>query len=262
MVRENLPTVTIINELTRDSLQLNKREIASFKQISKPVNNTKVPKEEDEDENHHAGNYMLASSAFETESGETVATGHWILLENLQYSFNENVSITTNILGINPISVGLKTQFRLKDRVFAGATGSAFGTIFSSTGSPAFFGYLGQAYVTFGTTNHNITAGAGVAGLKLNLISSLVTSTSVANFPFVSGAFCQRINRNFGVVGEGYYFLGTTSVIGGASVKIYSNDYNCWTLGLYTMINESNNSINVDLKNYFIPYLGIRRRFN
>lgn len=262
VVKENASAIVVSNEQTRDSLQINKKEISYFQILDRRINNKQQPKEEEQEQNPHAGTYMLSSSAFETQNGEAVANNHWILLQNLQYSLNENVSVTTNVLGINPISFGLKTQFRLKDRVFVGASASAYGSLFSNSGNPVFFGYLAQTYLTFGSTNSNITTGFGLAGLNLSALSSLVTSSAVVSLPFVSGAFCQRINKNFAFVGEGYYFLGATSVVGGVSVKFFNNDYYCWTIGMYTLINEANRSVSIDLKNYFIPYLGIRRKFN
>ena len=213
------------------------------------------------DANVHAKNYMFLSSAFLFEEGKAIANSHWLLLENINYAFTENWAITLNTLAFYPITLGVNCAFQLSDDNYVGGSVFAIGDITSGGNSTPLFGYGLHGKFTHGGSNKNITLSGGIIGLNADLFYSSRNNVFV-NTAFVSAAYCTRFKKNVVLNIEGWYLPELQSGLGGFGFKFIGNEYTCWTVGCYALLNNSDNTLRVNLKAVPVPYFGVSRVFN
>lgn len=248
--------VTIENRMTHETVELRKSEIV--------IRNQRKATDETTDfigENPHARNYMLMNSALLFEESKASTNSHWLLLENLEYSFTKNWAANINTLAFYPFTIGIKCAFKVGENNYVGGNAFAIGDIFSGSSSSLLFGYGAQARVTRGTSNKNFTFAGGIFGMKSELFNISTTSAYV-NMPFVSAAYCNRLSKNIALNFEGWYLPDLSSGLAGAGIKFVGDPSYCWTLGCYALMNGYNNTVRLNLKTLPIPYFGVSRKFN
>lgn len=248
--------VKIENRITHETVELRKSEIV--------VRNQPRTRDVVSDEiggNAHARNYMLMNSALLFEEGKASTNSHWLILENLEYSFTENWAANINTLAFYPFSLGVKCADRVGDNTYIGGNAFVIGDIFSGSSSSLLFGYGGQARVTRGTSNRNFTFSGGIIGLKSELFYTSSTSAYV-NLAFVSAAYCNRLSKNVALNFEGWYLPDLSVGLAGAGIKFVGDPNYCWTLGCYAFLNGYDNTVKLNFRTLPIPYFGVSRKFN
>lgn len=92
VVKETKDFITLEYRSTQDRMDIRKSEILSYKVLSQRENKVADVL----GENEHADAYILASSAFLFDPESSRSNTHWLLIENMDYAFNENWAITVN----------------------------------------------------------------------------------------------------------------------------------------------------------------------
>lgn len=258
VINETRDVVTIENRNIHETLELNKNDIIS----AKPFPEKSVYQQDILGDNIHAGSYLLTGSAFEFEEGEVVSNNHWLILQNIEYAVNKNWAFTTNAIAFFPFSIGLKCSYRIGDMAHVGGNVFGMANLLSNDRSlPFLLGYGGLVKYTYGTSNKNLTLSGGVLGVSTAWLA-IAASDVYVNVPFLSAGYCNRFSTNVAFVSECYYMPQTTTLFGGAGVKLVGNENYSWGFGLYTFLSTYNNSLSLSLKTVPIPYIGVGRRFN
>jgi len=253
---------------TRDSVQvlsgvaakelfwLAKQDLESFSPETAP----RIPHASEYGDNDHAGTYMFSSSAYPFEEGEARTTGHWLLLENIDYALSDNWAVMFNTIAFYPVSVGVKCAYQVGEQEYLGANVYAVGDPISGSPGRSLFGYGGSIRFTRGSTNNNITAAAGVFGINTQIYYT-VRNIPYVNMPYFSLAYTNRIRKKIALTMEGWYLPEIGSGLGGAAVKFVGNDHFCWTVGCFTYISNGDQGLNVNLGAIPLPYFSLARRF-
>lgn len=256
VISETKNEIVVENKISLERTTLKKNDIYSYRPLK---TNHSYPNDAEAEENLHAANYMLSSGAFLFEENTGSSTGHWLLVENIDYAFNENWAVNLTTLAFYPFGLGVKCAYPVGREEYVGASVFAMGDLFSDNGSSPFFGYGACARFTKGNSNNNFTFSGGVVGI--NSLFSSPGNISFLNMSFISGAYCTRLRSNIALNLEGWYFPGSGSGLGGAGVKFIGNDYLCWTVGVFSLINGNDNVLQVNYKAIPIPYFSLSRKF-
>jgi hypothetical protein len=265
VTKETKDAILIEHRSIHGTMQLNKSDIIS----AKPMENIKQPEENSFGDNNHADSYMFSSSAFTFDEGGIVSRNHWLLMQNIDYSFTENFAFTTSAIAFLPYCFGLKGAFRMDDLNYAGGSVFAIGNIFSNNQASVFGAYGLQARYTHGTSNNNFTFAAGLIGISNTWLPQPV-SKPIVNVGFLSGAYCNRFSKRVAFIAEGWYFPSSLSVIngldlsfiGGIGIKLVGNDYYSWSFGCYSFLDTYDNNFRINRGSFPIPYVGIVRKFS
>jgi len=248
--------VTLENRITHETVELRKTEIIRISQTkSRELANEIMG------ENLHAKNYMFLSSSFLFDDNRASTNSHWLLLENIDYAFSENWAISLNTLAFYPITLGAKCSYQLNEDTYVGANVFAIGDITYTGNSNLLFGYGAQGKITKGSSNKNLTLSGGVIGLSADLFYTTSTNPYI-NLVFVSAAYCNRFSKKVALNLEGWYLPDANAGLGGIGFKFIGDDVTCWTVGCYTLLNNYDNSLRLNLKTIPIPYFGVSKRFN
>lgn len=254
---ETAEFVTVENRDVHETYELKRKEIV----YAKPYTDAQTYTDLVLGENYHAGNYMLAQSAFLFREGRVASTSHLFLLDNVEYAFSENWAITANTLAFfYPISIGVKCAYAIDDMNYAGGNIFGIGIRGSNNGSGLYgYGVLGK--YTRGTSNNNFTLFGGVIGLNSDILFNRATNIFV-NTAFMGGAYCKRLSQRVALNVEGWYLPEITTGMAGIGIKLVGNEVTCWTFGCYTFLSNYNNNVQVNLRTLPLPYFGITRNFN
>lgn len=248
--------VTIVNKGTEESFELRKSEI-----IRVTVNRGRIPREEIMGENPHAKGYLFLTSAFLFEPNKTSSYSHYLIFENINYAFSENWALSVNTLAFYPFSLGIRYAYHINDNNYLGFHVFGLSDVVSGFGSSFLFGYGAQGHFTKGNSNKNVTISGGLLGLNADIFYTS-PGVSFVKLPFVSAAYCNRFSRKVAFNLEGWYLPDVNSGLGGAAFKFISNDFTCWTVGCYALMNNRNHKAGLDFYPLPIPYLGISKRFD
>jgi hypothetical protein len=248
--------VVLENRITHKTVELRKKDIVNIQ-----INRRRDISNEILGENLHAKNYLFLSTAFLFEEGNASTNSHWLLLENIDYAFNEHWALNLNTLAFYPFTLGVKCAYLLSDDNYLGGSVFGVGDVTSGGSSTPIFGYGVQAKFTKGGTNKNVTVAGGLIGLNANLFYTTTNKTFV-NMPFVSAAYCNRFSKNVALNLEAWYLPEEAIGLGGLGFKFVGNEYTCWTVGCYTLLNKYENSLKLNTKVIPIPYFGVSRNFN
>jgi hypothetical protein len=254
VIEETTDAITVEHRVTHQKSILKKSEILSAKPAPPNAMGRIV-----EEENLHARNYLLSSSAFLFEPNTSHSTGHWLLLENIDYAFSKNWAVDLNALAFYPFSLGVKCAYKVGDEEFIGANVFGVGDFFSSNSNSFFWGYGACAKFTKGSSNHNFTFSAGLLGINSDIYT--YRNVSFVNMAFLGGAYCNRISKLLALNLEGWYLPESQVGLGGVGVKFLGNESFCWTLGCFTLLNNYSNTFRINGKNIPIPYFSLSRKF-
>lgn len=205
--------------------------------------------------------YMLAENALLFEENTLYMNSHWLLMEKFDYAFTENIDICMSTLAFYPYSLGLKGAFQLQGNDYIG--GSVFGVadITAKGPSPWFLGYGALARYTKGNENRNFNLSAGLVGLNSNFFS-MYRSTPFVNMMLLNAGLCSRFRESLAFNAEAWYLPALNIGLGGVALKFMSDEYNCWTLGCFALLNGNNDGITLNLKSLPLPYFGVSRKFD
>lgn len=256
VTKETKDFVTLENRITNETVELRKNSILRVSSSkSRDLSNDLMG------ENYHARNYMLSRTAFPFEANKTSSTSHWLLLENINYAFNENMAISVTTLIFYPVSVGFKCSFPMNDNNYIGGSLFGVGDILSGAGGSLLFGYGAQGHFTKGNSNKNITLSGGVLGLNNDFFYTS-QGASFVNLSFFSAAYCNRFTKKVALNLEAWYLPEVRAGLGGFAFKFVGDEITCWTVGCYAFMNTYDNSLRLNLKALPLPYFGISKRFN
>jgi hypothetical protein len=210
-------------------------------------------------DNPHGESYVLLSSAFPFRKHSVSTTGHWFLLGSSEYALHRNWAVTANSIGFMPVTLGIRSVFRLTKLNHIGFGTFIAGSIQDRLGL-FFLGYGGSARFTHGNSNRNLTLLAGVAGLSSDLFPRLATPGYV-NMTYLGGAYCNRFRKYAAFNIEGWYLPDNGLGIAGGAFKLFQDEHTCWTLGCFAFFNNSFTGLRFQTTTLPVPYFGIKRRF-
>lgn len=260
VVKETKDFITLEYRSTQDRMDIRKSEILSYKVLSQRENKVADVL----GENEHADAYILASSAFLFDPESSRSNTHWLLIENMDYAFNENWAITVNSFAFYPVSLGVKGHFKIDDLNYIGGNVFVMGDILAKTSSRSaigLWGFNGFAKYTHGTTNNHFTVTGGVLGINSELLPGLTTAPFV-NLGFANVSYCNRFAKHASVNVEAWFFPQSESGLGGLSVKWLRDENLAWNFGCYMFIENYAISLAPSLSTMPIPYIGYYRKFN
>ncbi len=254
VISEDETFVSATNRETRENWELRKSEIARFSIVGGPQSRS-IPEPMS---NPHSRDYLLSTSAFLFEPNQISSNGHWFLLDQIDYAFNENIALSVHTIAFYPMATGLKFAFPLSKMDYIG--GTVVGMV-NLTSGPSFMGYMGAARFTHGTDNRNMTLSAGLLGLNSSLLYEFPTEPFM-NTPFTSIAFCNQFAAKTALNLEGWYLPNEDVAMAGIGIKYLESENTCWNFGCYTLMQRVNNNLHVNLKALPIPYIGLSRKFD
>ncbi len=214
--------------------------------------------------NPHPENYMLFSPALPFEPQQLSSTGHWLILENIQYAFNENWAINATALTFYPCAIGVKNTFKVNRNTYVGASANAFAWLGGNDGSSNLLGFLLQAKLTQGNSNRNFTAGAGLIGLNSALFGLNLSGNTFIQTPILSMGFCNRFASRWSLVLDGHMLPEEMLMIGGAGLKFLNDEKRCWSFGFYSFLRDPQSQILAGNRSFSLPlpYLSYARKFD
>ncbi len=258
VVEETKDYIVLENRNTHEKIEINKSQIV----LTASKNKNKNYAQDILGENEHASNYMLSNTAFLFEEGSSVSNNHWIFLQNIDYALSENWAVSVSSFIFYPLAFGLKYSYKINEYNHIGFSTNAMGNVIISTNLRSmFWGYTAAAKYTYGSDNKNLTISAGLLALNSDLIDP-GTTTRFINIPFLSGAYCKRVNEKFVLLGETWLFPQTLAALAGAGFKYLHSNRIAWTFGCYTNIVSEKNALKIDTKSIPIPYISFSRKFN
>ncbi len=257
IVKETRDSITVETDTKKEQVVLAKNLIA---RVSLQKTN-RVPAKEPMGENPHALNYLLLNSAMLFEEGKARTNSHWLLLESIDYAFTENWGLCLNTIAFYPTTLGVKCAYQMGDAGYVGGHVFGIANITSNNSSSAFWGYGALAKYTRGNSNKNFTIAGGLLGINSDFFYTS-TSAPFINTAFVSAAYCNRFRERVAFNLEGWFLPSINAGIAGFGFKFVGNEYICWTLGCYGLMNTYDSSLKLNLKTLPIPYFGVARRFN
>jgi len=258
VVSENETELVLENRHSHEIANINQREIKSMTPLSIRDDLARIV-----GENHHARRYMFASSAFLFEPGKINSTYHLFILADADYAITENWAVSAQSIAFYPISIGVKSAFKLDENNYVGGGIFGFGNVSNSNNDDFFLGYGGIVKYTSGSSNRNFTIAGGVLALKSDVLfsSSPVNGAQFLNLFFSNLAYCSRLSERVVLNLEGWYFPEAALGIAGVGIKLVKREESCWTFGCYTFVNLESNTVTINFKVLPIPYIGLSQKF-
>lgn len=255
--QETKSTVTIEQFRSRENEVLNKSEILAYKKVSDSQAYDDIILGEFE----FKRNYLFASSSFLFNESEIYGSNQYLIFDNLDYAFSENVAVSSSAFLFFPLSFGIKTAFEVRDNFFLGSHVFVVGDIygFNDNINPI-WGWGAFFKATIGSSNRNASINAGWLGINALLFNPVATRT-FDKIPFVSFAAAKRYSPRIAVSGETYFMPLHQMATAGLSVKLVALENLCIGLGGIYIFNPYALQTNTT-DNLLLPFLGIERTFN
>lgn len=254
---EDTKFVTIQEIKTREKTELRKTAIVSYARIN----------DRDAYEEIILGKFIFArqaiftNAAFLFDPDELHGNNQWLLLDHIDYPLNENVAISSSAFAIFPLSVGIRTHFEVKKKVYLGAHAFVIGDLFNlaSEVSPL-WGWGTVLKATTGTSNRHITATAGLVGINNALIGLSGTSRPFSMLPYIGLSGGKRFTPKVALTAEAIYLPTARSFVTGSALKFVVADNLCIGLGAFGLVNQNNTYFQLD-RSTLLPYLSFERKF-
>ncbi len=258
VVKETENEIRIEKNNPYEFINLKKSEIDNVKKYSK----SKKIKVEDDDleENQPSNNYLLVSSAFLLQKEKVTTISHWLLLENIDFAFNKNWSVTSTSFAFFPISIGFKCVYQLNKRNYLGFNAFGFGDIFNSIYERALWGYGSSFKYSSGNIDKNFTLSAGLLGLQSDIFLKN-TKNLYSNLGFVNAAYYNKLSSRLAFTAEAWYFPTIKTGLVGLGIKLINNPRISWTFGCFALDNNFTITNTLLEKPLPLPYIGIMRIF-
>ena len=257
VVKETKNNITIEKNNPHEFINLKKSEIDNVKKYS----NSKKIKSEDADGvevEQPTNNYLFASSAFLFKKEKITTSGHYFLIEKIDYAFSKNWAVTSTCFGILPISLGFKCVYQLNKKNYLGFNAEySFGSLFSNTPGNSVMGYVSSFKYSSGNIDNNFTLSAGLAGLRSDgFIKN--TNSSFSNLAYVNAAYFTKFITRFAFTAETWYFPEVNTGLIGLGIKSINNQGITWTYGCFVFTNPISNVLETTTP---LPYIGVLRIF-
>ena len=257
VVKETKNNITIEKNNPHEFINLKKSEIDNVKKYS----NSKKIKSEDADGvevEQPTNNYLFASSAFLFQKEKITTSGHYFLIEKIDYAFSKNWAVTSTCFGILPISLGFKCVYQLNKKNYLGFNAEySFGSLFSNTPGNSVMGYVSSFKYSSGNIDNNFTLSAGLAGLRSDgFIKN--TNSSFSNLAYVNAAYFTKFITRFAITAETWYFPEVNTGLIGLGIKSINNQGITWTYGCFVFTNSISNVLETTTP---LPYIGVLRIF-
>jgi hypothetical protein len=259
VVEETEKKIVILNRKTNTKHALDKSEIKSSKIItSKELYN--VPKFDD---GYYSNYYMMTQNCLPFRREGVAATAHYFSYNNVSYAINENIAVTSNIFVFLPVSLGLKSSFKISENTYFGANAFIYG-LPSETGY--YMPLVGGGFkISKGTDESNFTLGAGAAAFRItDSIQLLYRTTKYQPVYYLSFGYSNRLTAKLAINVESILFpqasVGTYSQASlnmtGVALKWLRNPEDHWTFGCYGLFLGKLSQISSKSTILPIPYIG------
>lgn len=259
LLEETKHAIIILNKKTNSKHTIKKYDIKQ----SKVINAKELYKVPRFDDGYYANIYIMTQNVLPFRREGVSATAHYFVYNNMSYAFNEHVAVSANIFIFLPVSVGLKTSFKVAEGLYMGANAFTFGLPDENRYYIPLFG--GGIKLTKGTDETNFTLGAGAAAFRITDSIQLISrTTKYQPLYYLSFGYSNRISSRFTLNIESILFpqasFGNYSQASlnmtGASIKWLRNHNDHWTLGCYGLFLGKISQIRRGSSVIPIPYVG------
>jgi hypothetical protein len=261
---------TVIEETRVDITLLDKRSDLKHKIIKsdikevKPIGISAKDNISRFDDDYYSNYYMLSENALPFKEGAVTATTHYFV-ENIHYAFNENWSVSLNVLLFLPASVGVKCSFEISRNLYFGANAYVWALPDDNMGNYQ-IPFMGMgARVTKGDDNTNFTIGVGGVAIKNfdNTIRSALRTNEYYPVYFLNFGYTSRFAKHGAFNIENFLFPQAFAVanqsinlnLTGFSIKWIRDTGTQWNFGCYGMYLGDLTKLNSNSKVLPIPYL-------
>jgi len=205
--------------------------------------------------------YLFASSCFLFNESQIYGSNQYLLFDNLDYAFSENVAVSSSAFLFFPLSFGIKTAFAVKDNFYLGSHAFLVGDLYGLTDNyQPIWGWGAFFKATMGSSNRHISLNAGWLGVNTLLFNPLPGRT-FDKIPFVSFGAAKRFSTRIAVSGETYFMPLHNMATAGAALKFVALENLCIGLGGIYLFNPELFRTSSS-SNFLIPFIGIERTFN
>jgi hypothetical protein len=252
VIEETKNAITILNKKTNTKIELAKYNIKEARPISASKNYT-VAKFDDD---YYTNFYLMTENALPFEKQGLNSTAHYFLIDNINYSFNENWGVSANIFVFLPVSIGIKCSFKISENTYFGGNVYGYGTPngeLSSFISPLFGG---AARVTRGDRTENFTLGVGLMGFRIT--DSLQLSQRTSKYQpayYVTFAYANRLSKHLALNIENILFPQVNLNMTGLSLKWIRDVSDHWNFGCYGLYIGKFSQLNTKSQVIPIPYI-------
>lgn len=259
ILEETKNEIVILNKKTNTKHTVQKYDIKQ----SKIINAKELYKVPRFDDGYYANVYIMTQNALPFKREGVSATAHYFLYNNVSYAFNENVAVSANIFIFLPVSVGLKTSFKISDDLHFGANAFVYGLPDENSYYMPLFG--GGVKLTKGNDETNFTLGAGAAAFRITDSIQLINrTTKYQPVYYLSFGYSNRFSARFAFNVESILFpqasVGTYSQASlnmtGVAIKWLRNFDDHWTFGCYGLFLGKISQITTRSTVIPIPYVG------
>ncbi len=250
VVEETKHSIIILNKKTNGKIALNKYEIKDHKLITTKdlFNGLKF------DDGYYSNNYMLTENALPFKKGGLNATAHYFLVDNINYSFNENFGISTNVFVFLPVSIGLKCSFKISEDIYAGGNAYIYGTPSDEGFMSPFMGASGR--VTKGNDEQNFSLGGGIIFARVTDSLQLASRTTKYDQAYYfSFSYSNRFSKHAALSIESILFPQVNLNMTGASIKWIRDPSDQWNFGCYALYIGDFKALTSNARFVPIPYL-------
>ncbi len=255
---ESAEFVTLQNRITHERTEIRKStivEIKRLRQIPESISASTLSR------HPQPRYYILSENALLFDEHTLYMNSHWLLMEKFDYAFTKNIDLCLGTLAFYPYSLGVKTAFQLQPNDYVGASIFGVGDVVSSNKESWFFGYGALARYTHGNETRSINLAGGFVGLNSNLFT-FYSSRPFTHMLLLNAGLSTRFKESLAFTSEVWYLPALSLGLGGVAIKFISDEYNCWTLGCFALINGNNDGIKINVKSLPLPYFGVSRKFD
>ena len=254
---EDAKFVTLQDIKSREKTELRKTAIVSYARVN----------DRDAYEEIILGRFVFGrqsiftNTAFLFDPNELHGNNQWILLDHVDYPLSENVAISSSAFAIFPMSVGIRTHFQLKKKLFIGGHAFIIGDLFNLQREISPLWGWGTVFkATTGTSNRSLTFTAGIFGINNELLGISGINRPFVTLPYLGLSGIKRFTPKVAVTAEALYLPTARSFVTSIALKLVVADNMCISLGAFGLVNQNNTYFKLD-RSTLLPYVGFERKF-
>jgi len=261
VVEETSKDVVILDRKANMKRRLAKKEIKMIKPINASIKNN-IGRFDDD---YYTNYYMLVENALPYEKGSVNATTHYFI-ENINYAFSENWSLSMNVLLFLPASIGIKCSYEISKDLYFGANVYMWALPTDNSLGVYSIPLIGAGVrITKGDNNTNFTIGAGGLAVKdFNQVNTPMQKLDYTPVYYLNFAYANRFAKHAAFNIENFLFPqafsnqrgGSVNLnLTGASIKWIRNEDTQWNFGCYGMYLGDLTKLNTNSQIIPIPYI-------
>ncbi len=210
--------------------------------------------------------YLISENALPYEKRKLSYNSHYFLLNNFSYAFTENWSISTNVIIILPVSIGVKCSYKIGNNLYISANAFVYGFPRRDTlnGANEFIlPFMGNMVrITKGNKFRNFTLGGSVNGVKEPDNGGVYTMRTHKYIPVYTAlfAFTNQFSKSFSINFETRIFPQIFLNITGLSFKWIRGKAD-WNFGCYGMYLGKITQLNTNSQIIPLPYISYGWKF-